>query len=321
MPRRPRGTPPSPEPAGLGPRLREVHLDLLPVLHELLRTRSVTRAARSLGLSQPAVSQILRRLRETFGDDLLVSLGRRLEPTDRGEAIIRPLASALEEIEGLLRPPTEFDPARESAHVIIATADYVSLLLAPVMAQFCATEAPGIVFEFVDATIRSADDLRKIDLLLAPLAFGNTLGKRIGRLLLWKDDIVCIVAADNRAITGRLTPDAYRHLRQAVYRPNTRMTEKTRALLQPTSVLESSQVISVPDFVVLGAIVEQTDCVALVPRKLAKYLVQNRALRIVELTYSRNRFAIGAYWSPILEGKRSHLWTRELVKRAASEIA
>src|SRR5215470_1185154 len=75
---------------GLASRLRRVNLDLLPILHELLHTRSVTRTARSFGLTQPAVSRALRQLRAAFEDELLVSLGRNVHLTERAEALIVP---------------------------------------------------------------------------------------------------------------------------------------------------------------------------------------------------------------------------------------
>src|ERR1700757_1650819 len=96
---------------GLASRLKRTRLDLLPVLHELLRTRSVTRTARSLGITQPAVSQSLRRLRRSFGDDLLVSLGRELQLTDRAEALSEPLHGILVQVASLLSPSRPFDPA------------------------------------------------------------------------------------------------------------------------------------------------------------------------------------------------------------------
>jgi DNA-binding transcriptional LysR family regulator len=76
----------------------------------------------------------------------------------------------------------------------------------------------------------------------------------------------------------------------------------------------------VPDFLVLGAIVERTDCVALVPRKLADYLCRSRALRIVELMHPRRQFAIEACWSLAATGKRGHAWVRDLLVRAAREL-
>jgi hypothetical protein len=85
-------------------------------------------------------------------------------------------------------------------------------------------------------------------------------------------------------------------------------------------VLETARVCSVPDYLVLGAIVEKTDCVALVPRKLATELVRSRALRIVELDYARKHLAIDAYWSLAASSRRGHAWCRDLLARAASRI-
>ncbi len=306
---------------GLAPRLKQTRLDLLPVLHELLRTRSVTQTARSLGITQPAVSQSLQRLRTAFGDDLLVALGRDLRLTDRAEALAHPLRDVLEEIDSLLRPSRPFEPATEDLHVVITTADYVSLLLAPILAEICATEAPNVVFEFIEGGVRNADDLARVDFMIAPRAFGHTLGKRLGAMPLWEDDVVCIAAARNTSIPPRITPEAFRRLRQAAFQRSPLLSEKVRKLLQPTSVLETRRVCTLPDFLVLGAVVDQADCVALVPRKLANELVRWRDLRIVELSYTNKHLAIDAYWSLAANGKRGHAWCQSLLARAASRIA
>ncbi|MBV8239499.1 MAG: LysR family transcriptional regulator, partial [Hyphomicrobiales bacterium] len=105
----------------LAPALKQAKLDLLPILYELLRTRSVTRTARALGISQPAVSQALRRLRATFGDDLLVAVGRDLHPTDRALTLLPSLETVLAGIGALLQPTTRFDPETEELHVMIMT--------------------------------------------------------------------------------------------------------------------------------------------------------------------------------------------------------
>jgi LysR family transcriptional regulator, nod-box dependent transcriptional activator len=302
-------------------RLKRLKLDLLPILYELLRTRSATRTARALGMSQPAVSQALRRLRTAFGDDLLVALGRELAPTDRAAALLPPLEAILAEIGLLLRPATPFDPAAEALNVVIMTADYVSLLLAPILAGICAREAPGIVVEFVSGGARSIDDLVAVDFLIAPRAFGHTLGKRIGAMPLWRDEVVCLAAARNTAIPSSIGPQAFRRLRQAAYQMNPSVPDRVRRLLQPTSILETRRVCSLPDFLVLGAVVEEADCVALVPRKVANELVRWRALRIVELAYANKHLAIDAYWTLAAGNKRGHAWCRTLLARAARRIA
>ena len=304
----------------LATRLKRNQLDLLPILHELLRTRSVSQTARSLGISQPAVSQALRRLRAAFGDALWVPLGRELQLTERATALAVPLQGALAELDALLRPQRPFEAANEELHVVISTADYVALLLAPILAEIAAIEAPGVVFEFVAGAVHHADDLALVDFMIGPRAFGQTLGKHIGAMPLWQDDVVCIVGTNNRSIPVRITPEAFRQLRHAAFQRNPAVSERLRMLMQPTSVLETRRVCTLPDFLVLGAVVEKADCVALVPRKVANELLHWRALRIVELAYADRHLAIDAYWSLAADGRRGHAWFRSLLARAAQRI-
>jgi DNA-binding transcriptional LysR family regulator len=304
----------------LAPRLKRTRLDLLPILHELLRTRSVSQTARSLGISQPAVSQSLRQLRVAFGDDLLVPLGRELRLTERAVALSVPLQGALAEIDSLLRPLSPFNAENEGLRVVISTADYVALLLAPILAEIAATEAPNVVFEFVEGAVRNADDLTRVDFMIGPRPFGQTLGKRAGVMPLWQDDVVCIAGGGNTAIPARITPEAFRRMRQAAFQRNPMVSEKLRMLMQPTSVLETRRVCTLPDFLVLGAVVERADCVALVPRKVANELLHWRDLRIIELAYADRHLAIDAYWSLAAGSRRGHAWCRSLLARAAQRI-
>jgi DNA-binding transcriptional LysR family regulator len=302
-------------------RLRQVNLDLLPILHELLRTQSVTRTARSFGMTQPAVSRALRQLREIFDDQLLVAVGRDVRLTRRAESLVEPLHQALGDLDLLLNPANPFDPAREAARIVITTADYVSLLLAPILAEICAREAPHVVLEFSETPLRTMEDLARIDFMIGPRPFGQAFGKRVGALPLWRDDIVCIAAASDTTIPDRITPEQFQVLRQAGMKQSPRVSPDTRALLQSTSVLETGLVCTTANFLVLGAIVATAGCVALVPRKVAVELMRTRPLRIVELAYARKRLLIDAYWSPAAAGKRGHAWFRQLLARAAARLA
>lgn len=306
---------------GLAARLRRVNLDLLPVLHELLRTRSVTRTARAFNMTQPAVSRALRQLRAAFDDPLLVAPGRNARLSDRAQALAGPLARALAELDGLLKPAGPFEPATEAVHLVINTADYVTLLLAPILSEICAREAPQVVLEFVLVPVRRAEDLAQVDFMIGPRAFGEALGKRAGRLPLWRDEMVCIAAAGNRAIPARLTPAQFQATRYAAFRRELNMAQEISTLLQPTSPLETRPVCTAPNFLVLGAIVEKSDCIALVPRKVALELQRAQPLRIVEIAYPRKHLFIDAYWSPATDARRGRAWFRELLSRAAARLA
>lgn len=302
-------------------RLRAINLDLLPVLYELLRTRSVTSTARSFNLTQPAVSRALRQLRHTFQDELLVPLGRDARLTERAESLVEPLARTMADLDLVLRPAGQFDPASESVHLIISTADYVTQLLAPILNTICAREAPRVALEFVYGANRNASDLTQVDFMIGPRGFGESFGKRVGRLPLWRDDIVCIAASDNKDIPDRLTPSQFKSMRYAAYRAGPRMLPEVQTLLQPTSPLEVAPVCVVPNFLVLGTIVEESDCIALVPRKVARTLSREGRLRLVEIAFPRKQLFIDAFWSPVIDSRRGRVWFRQILARAAAELA
>lgn len=304
----------------LAARLRRVNLDLLPVLHELLRTRSVTRTAQALGLTQPAVSRALRQLRLAFDDPLLVSLGRTARLSERAEALAGPLAAALRDLDTLLKPAAPFDPASEAAHLVINTADYVTQLLAPILSEICAREAPHVVLDFTWTGTRTAEDLARIDFMIGPRAFGRSLGKKVGSLPLWRDEMVCIASSANTALPARLTPAQFRTSRYVAFRRGLAVSPEVQTLLQPTSPLETAPVCTVPDFLVLGAIVEKSDCLALVPRKVARVLARGGALRILEIAYPTKQLYIDAYWSAAAETRRGRIWFRSLLARAAARL-
>ena len=148
----------------------------------------------------------------------------------------------------------------------------------------------------------------QIDFMIGPRAFGQTFGKRVGHLPLWRDDIVCIASANNAAVPDRLTPAQFRSMRYAAYRSGPRVPPEVQTLLQPTSPLEIAPVCIVPNFLVLGAIVQQSDCIALVPRKVARTLAQEGRLRIVEISFPRKQLFIDAFWSPVVDSRRGRVW-------------
>ena len=101
---------------------------------------------------------------------------------------------------------------------------------------------------------------------------------------------------------------------------NLDVPERVRTLLQPTSVLETRRVRTLPDFLVLGAVVDQADCVALVPRKVANQLVRWRELRIVELNYANKHLAIDAYWTLTAGNRRGHASAKRCSRIAITSL-
>ena len=301
-------------------RLRRVNLDLLPVLHALLRTCSVTASAKELGVSQPAVSKALRQLREIFGDDLIVSRGRHARLTERGREVLPPLTAILSDLELLLESPRPFDPSTERLRIVIKTADYVSVLLAPQLAKLCALEAPHVHLLFLEQGASEQEDPDQIDFLIMPRPLGQTRRKRMEHMPLWRDEMACIASSRDTRWGQIITPAEFRDARQVVYQVGERSALARAGLIQPTSVLEVAPVCEVPNFLVIGAIVEEADCLALVPRMVAQELAKSRDIRILDIDYPERRLDIDAFWTQAAGAKRGHAWFQSLLSRAAQGL-
>ncbi|WP_321886168.1 LysR substrate-binding domain-containing protein [Burkholderia cenocepacia] len=300
-------------------RLRNVNLNLLPMLQHLLRTRSVTRTAAALELTTPAVSQGLKQLRLMLDDELLVRIGRSVYLTDRAEQLASPLSRLFVELGGLLQPPAPFDPASERAQFKIVTVDFVCQLLAPPLVRICGEHAPGVAVHFDQAEIHGAEDLAHIDVLIAPRESWITIGKQAASMELWRDDIVCIAGRKCPSPGQKITPDEYRSHRHVSFELPWASAQE-RSHLQPTYPFEAASACTSSSFLVLGAIVEQTDALSLVPRKLATLLAMRHDIRLIEFDHPGTGMIIDAYWNRAAADRRGHRWFRDILKAAAEQL-
>lgn len=308
--------------SALASSLRRARIDLLPTLYELLRSGSVTETARNLGLTQSAVSQSLRLLRITFDDELLVRLGRTLQPTEFALKLVEPLAQWLESTNAILSPRAVFDPLTEALHIVIATSDYVSLLLAPRLVQTCQVEAPNVIIEFSEGSSAvSVEDLASVDFYITPRVYGDSLGKCVGSAPLWEDEMVCIASAENEANAPKMLGEDISSFREAMYRVHPSIPPKYRKLMQVGLNAGKSVVCMAPDYAVLVSIVEHSDAVAWIPRRLAEEWTTNRKIRILQSTAKDKKLEISAYWSQAAPSKRGHDWFRMLLHKVARDIS
>ncbi len=124
--------------------LRKIDLNLLLAFDALMESRSVSAAAATLNIGQPAMSHALRRLREHFGDPIFVRATGGLTPTEKALALWKPVRRALEDLQDGLKDAEKFDPKRESRTFTISISDYLAALLVPKLVQHARKQAPGI---------------------------------------------------------------------------------------------------------------------------------------------------------------------------------
>src|SRR3984893_1218925 len=186
----------------------KLDLNLLVALDTLLEERSVSRAATRQHLSQSAMSSALSRLREYFGDELLVSVGRRMEPTALALSLAPQVRNILQQVRFTIETRPTFDPATAQHRFRIMTSDFlIEVLLADVVRQL-ATTAPGIQLEIMQSgeTARAAFLRGDLDLIIAP---DRNLVNEHPSTLLFEETFSCVVWAGNDSVSDPLTIQQY----------------------------------------------------------------------------------------------------------------
>ena len=199
-------------------RLSGFDLNLLLALDAMLHHKNVTRAAEHIHISQPAMSGALHRLREYFGDELLVRVGRDLELTPRGQSLLEPVRNTLLHIQATLGTQPIFDPAASRRTFTIMLADFVTPWLAARLLQRVVSEAPGVRVQFGSWSRVSVEQLRRSDIdffimldnpaLLRLQSFPDWLARAELHRVHW----VCAVSADHPTVSDELTCEQYQSL-------------------------------------------------------------------------------------------------------------
>ncbi len=307
--------------------LANLDLNLLVALRELLRERSVTRAAERLGVTQPAASAALSRLRRHFGDELLAR--------DKGCYLLTPLAEQLAEqvetvcaaAERLFSASTHFDPATSEREFTLVMADYTIGVMGELLSQAVHEAAPRarlhirLVREAL--TTEYADTVRFIDGVVAPPTHGFTLPDTRSAEL-FTDRWVLLVSAANPVLGAgrslRLADLArlpwvapyYRNQPAASGAPI--MRQLTLLNIQPRVAVRVESYLAVPHFVA------GTDRVALMQERLAARLADRADLRVLECPGSPEPITEALWWHRQHEEDTAHAWLRRLIVETARRL-
>lgn len=303
--------------------LRSVNLNLLPILEALLSTRSVTAAGEKLHMSQSAVSDGLARLRGQFRDDLLVRKNREMVLTPLARDLIAPLNEVLAGVETLVGHRS-FVPAELEREFIVATADPVVMALAAGIYREIHAQAPGVSVRFVGLMDRDYDRLRamELDLVIVPRGYlrrdqGRADSARLIELPIYEEPFVCIARRDHPAIHKRLSRKLYSKLPHVSYRADRQSTVSMEDRLLG---LAQHDAIKVPSFSLLPLIVEQTDAIALVQKRVAERFAHTANIALYAPPVPVPPLQVCLYWSHAHERDAAHEWFRHQLQGVAQSL-
>lgn len=293
--------------------LRSANLNLLPILRELLRHKSVTVAARHLNLTQSGVSEALRRLRDQFGDELLVKVGRSMVPTALGLRLAAKLEDILGSTEELFRPST-FDPGQNDREIVIATGDTISLALSSGLTERLFRHAPRTTVHFitVESVTRTDLDSGKIDFLIIPRGvIPNTIFSEEGLdyLTIYRENWVCIARQGHPDIHGPITIELLNDLPSIACR-----LDEQSFLHGAIPGRRRPDQVQVSQFSLLPIMVAKTDAVAMVQRHVANWFAEFLPIAIHELPLPFPELEVCAFWSAYHRNDPMHAWMRTQLK-------
>ncbi|MGL4237664.1 LysR family transcriptional regulator [Tabrizicola sp.] len=305
--------------------LQSFDLNLLKVLDALLRDASTTRAGARIGLSQPAVSAALGRLRAAFGDPLFVRDGQALRPTEFALSLVTPLQHLLEDTNQLLARPA-FDPSTATDLFRISAADFFTEMLLPDLTARLERDAPGVKLRYTDAiSTKAIEDMRegRLDLIILPR---QTVPSWLESEPLFRSDF-CVVArrdhpelARHGVIRGQQLPvDLYCRLRHAVFRvveDQTGVEDRFLAKLGHTLHIA----LSVPSFTAVWRAVAATDLVGMIPRRLAERVAGPARLEVYAMPFAMPRDELCQAWHRRNSTARGLAWLRAQVSNILSKL-
>lgn len=300
--------------------LRKLDLNLLIALDTLLSVEEVGLAAERMNLTQSAMSHALRRLREQFGDPLLVKGKGRMVRTAKAEALAGPLRKALLELQQALQVEPGFSPATSKQSFNIATNDYGDLIVLPWLMALLCEQAPGIdikVSHFDPETSNAPLETGSIE-----LALHHPLRRAAGiyQQTLFEDDFCCAVRKAHPGIGERLTLDAYLvlpHLRVALRRDRPDPVDRELARLGRARRIA----LSIPNLSSAPMLVATTDLILAAPRRCVLEWRKIMPIDIHELPLTLPGFKIAMIWHERFQNDPAHQWLRDVLRRTGAEVS
>ncbi|MEZ4404908.1 MAG: LysR family transcriptional regulator [Polyangiales bacterium] len=294
-------------------------MGLLVSLDALLQSGSVTEAARRLGLSTPAMSHALARIRARLGDPILVRSGRGMLLTPRAHALKPQVHLAVTEARRALEPERPFAPSELAQTFVVHATDYVLAILGGAVDRLLRAEAPRACVRFVPNTADDPAMLRDQGSDLAVGIYGDLPQEMRSRQLL-TDRFVCVVRAGHPAAAGRFTLDRFVRLQHVQVAPRGKPGGYIDDVLRAQGL---TRVVAraVPYFVTALQLVSETDYVVTVSERIAKRFEAPLGLRLLEAPLKLRPYALSLVWHPRVDADPAQRFVRDVFLRASKEAA
>lgn len=297
--------------------LRRVDLNLLFVFEALMAERHVTRAARRIGITQPAMSNALSRLRNLMDDPLLVRTATGMEPTRRAQELIEPTRKILHEIQKVLASEGEFDPSVSRQTFSIRMSDLLIYLIGPKLIDRVRRAAPGIQLNVIHLSHHDTVIALENDDIELAVSTGLKCPPTIIEQDVSRDRLVCVLREDHPQRNESMSLETFLML------PHLQVVQNALDIRLIDEVLSGQKrniVARIPTWISVPVILQQTDLVAVMPERLAQNLLSPNNLTVVPLPVEGVEFYWRIYWHRRHNTQKPHIWLRSTISKTCEEI-
>jgi DNA-binding transcriptional LysR family regulator len=297
--------------------IQGLDLNLLRVFDAVLRDRSVTGAAKHLGLTQPAVSNALARLRLQFEDVLFVRTPKGMDATPFARELAEPVRQALALLESAMAHGPGFDPSTSTRAFRFYMSDLGQIEFLPPLVERAQRTAPGVRLEAVALEVEDIGDALAAGALDLAVGFLPGLGPPVRRQALFRDPYVCLMRADHPEIGKKLSRKQFLAASHALvsYKGGHRVIEEAleRAGLARKIALR------VPHFTVVPMVLERSDLILILPLKVARVYERQGRFRFLPPPVPIPPADVAAHWHERFERDPGNRWLREIIMELFTE--
>ncbi len=288
----------------------KLDLNLLRIFDALMRTRNVTSAGEIVGLSQPAVSFALSKLRTLTGDALFVRTVKGMEPTPRANRMADPIRHVLEVVEKDVFQQDDFNPLVSERTFTLSLSDIGEMVFLPKVLKRFKAEAPGVIIKSVSmppARLEEAMTAGEVDLAVG--YFPDITKANFYQQHLFVHTFTCLVRSDHPTIKKRLSLKQFLDATHVVIRAEGRSQEIFENYLEEHKISRRVGLI-IPHFMSVPHLLQESDMLATVPYSCAKAFAKFGTTRMLDLPFEAPRFDLKQYWHARFHRDSANQWLR-----------
>ncbi|HXZ10065.1 MAG TPA: LysR family transcriptional regulator [Paraburkholderia sp.] len=297
-------------------RLGHFDMNLLVALDALLDTRSVTRASERLHIGASATSSALGRLREYFGDELLMQVGRRMELTPLGRSLAQPVREILLTVQSTVVARLEFDPAQARRNFVIRASDYLTTVLLIDVVQRLQREAPGITLHIANMAddVPERLDRGEVDFVIYP---SISVNPEHPSQALFEETYSCVVWTGNTLVGDTLSLEQYQKMGHVAATFGDSRSVSFESLVMANLGVSRSIEVTTTNFNTLPQLVIGTTRIATVHTRLARIYAHYLPLRLLPLPMDLPPLIEVMQWHAINNSDPAHVWMRRVLQEQA----